>query len=75
MKLFGYNPLAMDRARELEISEGFANIDHIHKIKTILLPKVENFADTLQNFMNDNDEVRQCIIKFDSSISMKANKA
>ena len=49
-------------------------IEHISYIQNELLPKVKEFQNRLTDFMESNEEVKQCVRNFDESISMKANK-
>lgn len=62
-------------AKLTERLEEFACIEHINRLKTELLPKIEQFATMIDGFHNDNTDVRECIRKFDKSISIKANKS
>ena len=52
----------------------FASIEHIDKIQSILLPRVEAFSNMIDDLLSDNDQIREVVRKFDESISMKANK-
>lgn len=55
--------------------DGFANIEHIKKLKEWFLPRIENFALKIDNFEVSNESVRECILKFDQDISLKASKS
>lgn len=52
----------------------FANIEHVNKIKTVLLPKVEDFSAKVGAYDKAMQEFKYCIRQFDEMISMKANK-
>jgi len=43
----------------------FSSIEHIDKLVNEFMPKVEQFADHLEDFLGDNDDVKECIKKFD----------
>ena len=55
--------------------DGFANIEHIDSLKNHFLPRIEKFSEEIDKFMSDNRAMRECIIKFDQDISIKANKS
>lgn len=38
------------------------------------MPKVEKFSLMIDQFMKDNQMMRECVAKFDQTISLKANK-
>lgn len=38
------------------------------------MPKIENFSEMIDKFLQDNEIMRECIRKFDEDISIKANK-
>jgi hypothetical protein len=57
-----------------ERMDTFASIEHIEKIKNVLLPRVEAFSNKIDDFLNDNDQIREVVRKFDEDISIKANK-
>jgi hypothetical protein len=52
----------------------FASIEHINKIQEILLPRVEAFSMKIDEFLHDNNQIREVVRKFDEDISIKANK-
>jgi hypothetical protein len=52
----------------------FSSIEHINEIKTVLMPKLESFSNQIDEFMKDNQLMRECIRRFDEDLSMKANK-
>lgn len=52
----------------------FSDIDHIKKLKEILLPKMYTFMDHIQDFKDDNEKMRSMIREFDKTISLKASK-
>ena len=43
-------------------------------IKDVLLPKIHSFGIQVDVLLADNKNVKECIIKFDKTISIKANK-
>lgn len=53
----------------------FTSIEHIDKIQTILLPKIEWFSDKLDGYLADNNEVKEVVRKFDFAISLKCSKS
>ena len=67
-----------DRAEVRAINErldGFANIEHIDQLKNKFMPRIEKFSQEIDKFMADNESMRECILRFDMDISMKANKS
>lgn len=52
----------------------FASIEHVKTLKEFLMPKLEAFSDKVDDFQNENMNVRECVIAFDKSLSLKANK-
>ena len=55
--------------------EKFAAIEHIDQLINVFLPKVQQFSDQVTDFMADNEDVKNCVRKFDEDISIKANKS
>ena len=51
-----------------------SSIESISYLKETLLPKVNSFLDDIKKFHKTNDDVKQCIIRLDKSLSTKANK-
>jgi hypothetical protein len=52
----------------------FAGIEHIQLLKDTFLPKIEKLCDKIDEFQQENLNVRECVIHFDQSLSLKANK-
>ena len=52
----------------------FASIEHVKTLKEFLMPKLEAFSEKVDDFQNENMNVRECVISFDQSLSLKANK-
>lgn len=44
-------------------------------LKYTLIPRVTNFSNEIDEFRKHNEDVLNCIIKFDKSISVKVNKS
>lgn len=55
--------------------DGFANIEHIDQLKNKFMPRIEKFSVEIDKFMSDNESMRECILRFDQDIAMKANKS
>ena len=53
----------------------YARFDHIRQLRADVLPKVENFTKLLDIYTKDNIDMRECIEKFDKTLSLKSNKA
>jgi len=54
--------------------DGYSDIEHIKRIKEFFLPKVANFSDMIDQLLDDNNKVKECIRGFDANICKKANK-
>jgi hypothetical protein len=54
--------------------DGFANVEHIKQLKDFFLPKIEEFAAKIDHYEGSNESVKECIVKFDQDISLKASK-
>ena len=54
--------------------DGFAAIEHIDALKHVFLPRIEDFTQKIDKFMNDNQDMRECVRRFDEDLSIKANK-
>jgi len=60
----------------LSLKEAFDKMSSIENIKTVtevLLPRVKDFAAKVDDLLESNEEVRECIRRFDEDISIKAN--
>ena len=55
--------------------EAFSQIEHIKAIKEIYLPKVQEFSDHVDEWQEDNEDIKDCVAKFDMALSLKASKA
>ena len=55
--------------------KGFANISHVQKLQDFFIPKFESFGARIDEFLQDNEKVRECIIRFDKTICDKAQKS
>jgi hypothetical protein len=55
--------------------DNFANIEHIKALKEFFIPKFEEFTGKIDEFMEENLRVRECIIRFDETICDKAQKS
>ena len=55
--------------------DSFSGITHVQYLKNDLLPRVKQYTDTVDEFINQLHQVRLIIRQFDESISMKSNKA
>lgn len=53
----------------------FSDLEHMHYLQNVLLPKVQGFSDKLNEFLASNEEIKEVVRIFDKSISTKANKA
>ena len=54
--------------------DGFANIEHIDSLKNWFLPRVEKFSKKIDDFEASNASVRECVVRLDEDISLKASK-
>jgi hypothetical protein len=54
---------------------GFAAIEHIDQLKNHFLPKIEEFSALIDKYLFDNQNMRECIVRFDQDIAMKSNKS
>ena len=65
-------------ASQMDIIEdrlnSFAQIEHIDQLKNFFLPKIKEFSNKIDEFEQSNDNVRECIVEFDRSICLKADK-
>ena len=52
----------------------FSDLEHLHFLKDILLPRVQSFSNKLDEYHKMNTEVKSIVRKFDETISEKANK-
>ena len=51
---------------QLEVRlNSFAQIEHIDQLKNFFLPKIKAFSDKIDEFQVSNENVRECIVKFD----------
>jgi undecaprenyl pyrophosphate synthase len=53
----------------------FSSLEHVEYLQTVLIPKLEFVSVKIDEFERSNEEVRQCVLAFDASISVKANKS
>lgn len=63
-----------DFLRLVKRFDKFSNIEHIDTLRKTLMPKIERFSSLIDNFMADNETMRECVRRFDEDLSMKANK-
>ena len=54
--------------------EKFSDIEHMKRIKEFLIPKMENFANKIDEWTDNNRQVKECIYQFDQTICKKVNK-
>ena len=45
--------------------DDFSNIENIDELRNVMLPKVKHFTEQLEVLIKSNEEVKECIIKFD----------
>ena len=65
----------MNQFLELEKRlDKFSNIEHIDELKNKLMPKIQHFSTLIDDFMKDNETMRECIRRFDEDLTLKANK-
>jgi len=50
-------------------------MEHINKIKNIFFPKIEACYQEIDVFRRENEEIRQCVRRFDEDLSLKASKS
>jgi len=50
-------------------------IENIKELTEELMPQIREFGETIDSFEADNEDVRECIRKFDETISNKVSKA
>lgn len=55
--------------------DDFTALEHVDWLQNHLLPKIDRFSELIDSLKADNQHMRQCIRKFDQSISIKANKS
>jgi len=53
----------------------FSDIETVKSMREVFMPKIKKFSDHIDHFHQSNLEMKECIKKFDASISLKANKA
>ena len=53
----------------------YARFEHIVELRADVLPKVDKFTNLLNIYTKDNQDMRECIEKFDETLSLKANKS
>lgn len=52
----------------------FTSIEHIEELRTVMLPKVRDFSNKVEDLMASNDEMRAVVRNFDELISIKADR-
>ena len=53
----------------------FSGVENIQNFKQVYLPKLESWEQKIEELLESNEEVRECIVKFDQDMSMKCNKS
>ena len=53
----------------------FASIDHINKLQYHFLPKFKVFGEQIDEHMREMKDTRECVIKLDQAMNLKASKA
>lgn len=53
----------------------FSDLENIKMINTVFLPKIDRFSKQIDQLFRSNEEVRDCVRKFDEDISLKASKS
>ena len=53
----------------------YSEIGHVKRLKTELVPKIEEFSNMVHGLFNDNEKVKEITRKFDETICKKANKS
>ena len=53
----------------------FSTIEHIDRLRTWFLPRVEKFILKIDDYETSNENVRHIIRQFDENLSLKANKS
>jgi len=51
----------------------FSSIENINELLLVMIPTVERFLYYITVLIASNEEVKECVRKFDEDISMKAN--
>ena len=59
----------------LERFDNFSEVETISKLQTHYLPKIDRFTKHIDKFQESNIEMRECIKKLDSDISLKWSKS
>ena len=54
--------------------EKFSDIEHMDQLKNTLMPKISRFSNLMDEFIKDNEMMRECVRKFDEDMTLKANK-
>lgn len=55
--------------------DSFANIDHIRKLKTVFLPKFEEFSNHIDHYTEKIYKMEISVESIDEAMSIKANKS
>lgn len=54
--------------------DAFSGLTHVAYLQDVLLPKVQNYSDTIDDFTNKLEQVKLIIRQFDENLTLKANK-
>lgn len=53
----------------------FTEIENIEKLEHHYMPRIANFSDHLSRYEQSNQEMRECISRFDEDMSLKCSKS
>ena len=53
----------------------FSGVENIKHFREHYVPKLEAWEQQIEDLLESNMEVRECIVKFDQDLSMKCNKS
>ena len=49
------------------------NYSHIEKLRSEVIPMINEFSELIEKMTTDNDDMRDCIVNFDKTLCQKAN--
>ena len=52
----------------------FSQIENIDMITTVFMPKIIDFTRKIDEFIDSHESMKECIRKFDETMSIKANR-
>ena len=59
----------------LERFNVFSGVENIKNFREIYEPKIKEFTENIEKLYKDNQDVKNCIIQFDTDLSLKSNKS